>query len=132
MYLERLNLEIQQCKDEQQKKEDRRHDLDKDNVQLQTEIKNLQEKELPKACEQIAEVEKRIDDAFDPNWIIKIAEPRYIEVKSEEREVSLKERFYRAMKQTEMCIRDRSGTGLAVRHDPAGYESAGTLRSDLC
>lgn len=101
MYLERLNLEIQQCKDEQQKKEDRRHDLDKDNVQLQTEIKNLQEKELPKACEQIAEVEKRIDDAFDPNWIIKIAEPRYIEVKSEEREVSLKERFYRAMKQTE-------------------------------
>lgn len=103
LYLERMEREIRRLKDEQSSKENTWHALDKKNERLRTEVEGIQKKELPDVKEQIVRVQKQINEEFEPNWIAETGEPHFLEVQkqSENRETSLKERFYAAMKQTE-------------------------------
>ena len=103
LYLERMKGEIGRLKENLAGREETWHDLDKKNERLQTELEGIQKKELPDVIGQIARVQSQINGEFEAGWIAETGEPRFLEVQgqSKGREVSLRDRFYAAMKQTE-------------------------------
>lgn len=103
LYLERLKGEIGRLKDARDNREKNWHDLDKRNERLRTETESIQKEKLPDVIAQIVRVQKQIDEEFEGSWIAETGEPRFLEAQKQsgERDVSLKERFYAAMKQTE-------------------------------
>ena len=107
-YLERMNQEIRDLKEKREEKEKSWHDLDKNNVHLRTQLEGIEKEKLPEIISKITEVQNRIKEQFDTDWILKSGEPRFQEVRTQPGEytLSLRERFYASMKQTEIK-RDR-------------------------
>lgn len=103
-YLERMNQEIRDLKNERDKKEKAWHDLDKNNERLRAKLEGIEKEKLPEIISKITEVQNRIKELFDTDWILKSGEPRFQEVRTQPGEYihSLRERFYASMKQTEI------------------------------
>lgn len=103
LYLERLDGEIRRLKEVLENREKTWHDLDKKNERLRTEIEGIENNRLPDVIQQIARVQNQINEEFEQNWITATGEPRFREAQkqSQNREVSLRERFFAAMRQSE-------------------------------
>lgn len=101
LYLERMKDKIKALKDESETKTRTWHDLDKKNARLDTELAAILREKLPEAMGRIAEIQQRLEREFDREWMENVGEPRYSEVQGGSFEVSLRERFFAAMRQTE-------------------------------
>ena len=103
-YLERMNQEIKRLKNECENKESTRHQLDKKNERLQTELEGIEKEKLPEIILKITAIQNKIKERFDVDWLIASGEPRFQEVRMQSGEYthSLRDRYYASMKQTEM------------------------------
>jgi energy-coupling factor transporter ATP-binding protein EcfA2 len=101
-YLDRMKKKIDGMQEAYTTKDNIWHDLDKKNAKLDTELENIRREKLPETVDQIIQVQIRLDREFDSVWLSEVGEPRFLEVQAVGNyEVSLKTRFYSAMKQTE-------------------------------
>ncbi|WP_125142765.1 ATP-binding protein [Clostridium transplantifaecale] len=102
LYLERMKDKIKALKTEVETNNNHWHDLDKKNGRLDVELTSLRGEKLPEAVRQVMEIQQRIEQEFDHTWIAETGEPRFREVQGGKFEVSLRERFFAAMRQTEI------------------------------
>lgn len=101
-YLYRMKERIDVLEETYTSKENIWHSLDKKNAKLDTELENIRREKLPEAIGQITQIQAKLDREFDSVWLSKVGEPRFLEVQAAGNyEISLKARFYSAMKQTE-------------------------------
>lgn len=108
LYLDRMRRQIEELKGTLSQKEQSWHSLDKENTRCQTQLEGLKSKDLPEIIGQITKVRDQIQQEFDPAWIQETGEPRFAEVQGQQGDYSqsLRERFFSAMRQTEIS-RDR-------------------------
>ena len=104
LYLDRMRRQIEELKGTYEKKEQSWHKLDKENTRCQTQLEGLKSKDLPEIIGQITKVRNQIGQEFDQAWIQETGEPRFVEIQSQQGEFShtLRERFFAAMRQTEI------------------------------
>ena len=104
LYLDRMRRQIEELKGTYEKKEQSWHKLDKENTRCQTQLEGLKSKDLPEIIGQITKVRNQIGQEFDQAWIQETGETRFVEIQSQQGEFShtLRERFFAAMRQTEI------------------------------
>ena len=102
LYLKRMEDQIKALKAGVETKKNLWHDLDKKNERLDAALEALRGEKLPEAVRQVLEIQQRIEREFDHIWIVETGEPRFQEVQGGTFEVSLRERFFAAMRQTEI------------------------------
>jgi len=101
LYLNRMEKKIQTLKEKIDKKLNLWHSLDKKNERLDVEVEDIKKEKLPEVIEQIEKVQGEIIREFDSSWIAEIGEPRFAQVQESNSEVSLRDRFFAAMRHTE-------------------------------
>lgn len=103
LYLDRMKEKLTSLKESYEHKKDERHELDKQNGVLRSKIESIQQEKLPEVIGQINEVQSRIKEEFEQNWMTEIGEVRFREAQKEDlqKSVPMRERYYAAMKQTE-------------------------------
>lgn len=104
LYLDRMRRQIEELKGTYEKKEQSWHKLDKENTRCQTQLEGLKSKDLPEIIGQITKVRNQIGQEFDQAWIQETGEPRFMEIQGQQKDFShsLRERFFAAMRQTEI------------------------------
>ncbi len=101
LYLDRMEKRIKDLSVEIENKKEIWHAMDKKNGFLDMEIQTIQKEKLPDVIGKITKVQSEIAGEFADLWIREVGEPRFLEVRENSSEVSLKDRFFAAMRQTE-------------------------------
>ena len=128
LYLDRMDKKIKGLKDQLGTNENTRHDLDKKNVRLDAELDGICKEKLPEVIRRITEIQQRLEREFNKDWIITTGEPRFAEVQGGHFEVSLRERFFAAMRQTE---NKRDGLRRERTEKRSKYNSAYKMPYDI-
>lgn len=102
LYLERMEKRISQLKEGVETRKNNWHALDKKNERLDTVLGSLRGEKLPEAVRQVMEIQQRLEQEFDREWMAQVGEPRFMEVQGGDYAISLRERFFAAMRQTEI------------------------------
>ncbi|QNO15931.1 AAA family ATPase [Alkalicella caledoniensis] len=101
LFLERMEKKIVMYKEEIKEKDGQKHELDKDNTRLDTEIENMEKEKLPEIKRKVLQIQGEIDEEFELDWIEKVGEPRFLRESAANRTMaSLKSGFYSAKQQT--------------------------------
>ncbi len=101
LYLNRMEKQMEDLKTGISAKTSLWHGLDKKNGLLDMEIQNIHKEKLPEVVGKITKVQNEIAGEFDDAWITEVGEPRFLEVRESSSEISLRDRFFAAMRQTE-------------------------------
>lgn len=117
-YLERLKKEISQMEKEQAERQNRRDGLNSSAGMLQEKVRQLREEQIPFCENALKDVQERMNEQFDAQWMETSGEPHYQDVlrkRSSSTQLSLRESYARTLEATKTIIHQLSDKRKALR-----------------